>query len=132
MKFKNLISIILSFVVIICTATVVVAAEPRYSDTHSLHVSLSFDGTKANCVTDLIGAKGTTSITDGHLTLTDSNGNIKGDWENLTSNNNTLYISRSVTGLIKGETYTLAFSANVNRNGNKEPVSDRTTKTCPK
>lgn len=130
-KIKHLISIILSFVIIISTATAVAAIEPRYSDTHSLRISLSFSGTSANCVADLIGAKGTTSISDGHLILTDSNGNVKGDWENLSSNTGTLYVSKSVSGLTKGETYTLTLSANVKRNGNTEYVSDSNSKTCP-
>lgn len=130
-KIKHLISIILSFVIIIATATVVTAAEPRYSDTHSLYTTLWFDGTTAYCVVELVGANGTTSITDGHLILTDSKGNVKGDWKNLTSNTDTLYVSKSVSGLTKGETYTLTFSANVKRNGNTEYISDSKSKTCP-
>lgn len=130
-KIKHLISIILSFVIIISTAAVVVAAEPRYSDTHSLYISLSFNGTTAYCTVQLIGANGTTSISDGHLVLTDSSGNVKGDWKNLPSNADTLFVSKSVRGLTKGETYTLTFSANVNRNGNKEPVWDTKSETCP-
>lgn len=131
MQIKRLISILLSFVVIISTATVVAAAEPRYSDTHSLYVSLTFNGTTANCVADLIGANGTMSISDGHLILTDSKGNVKGDWTKLSSNGKTLFVKKSVTGLTKGETYTLTFSANVNRNGNTEPVSGDKSKMCP-
>lgn len=130
-KIKCLISIFLSFVVIIGTAMVATAVEPRYSDTHSLRLSLSFSGTTANCVADLIGAKGTTSISDGHLTLKDSRGNVKGDWTDLHSDNNKLYVSKSVSGLTKGETYTLTFSANVKRNGNTEYVSDKKPEKCP-
>ncbi len=130
-KIKHLISIILSFAIIILTATVVTASEPRYSDTHSLYITLSFNGTTANCVVDLIGADGTTSITDGHLILTDSSGNVKGDWKNLTSKSDTLFASKSVSELTKGETYTLSFSANVKRNGNTEYVSGSKSETCP-
>lgn len=130
-KIKHLISIALSFVIIISTATVVTAIEPRYSDTHSLHITLSFTGTTANCIADLIGANGSTSITDGHLTLKDSNGNIKGDWKNLSSNTYTLNVTKTVRELTKGETYTLTFSAYVNRNGSKEYVSDSKSKVCP-
>lgn len=130
-KIKCLISIFLSFVVIIVTATVAAAIEPRFSETHSLRVSLTFSGTTANCVAYLIGANGTTSISDGHLTLTDSSGNVKGDWKNLSSNNDTLYVSKSVSGLNSKEEYTLTFSAKVKRNGNVEPVSDIKSNTCP-
>ena len=129
-KIKYLISIILSFVIIILTATVVTAVEPRYSDTHSLYITLSFNETTAYCVVQLIGAKGTTSISDGHLTLTDSKGVVKGDWSDLHSDNNRLYVSKSVSGLTKGETYTLTFSANVKRYGNIEYVSDSKSEKC--
>ncbi len=131
MKIKHLISIILSFVIIISTAAVVTAAEPRFSDTHSLIISLSYNGTTAYCTVDLKGAKGTTSISDGHLTLTDSYGTLVGDWSNLTSSNSKLVVTKDVSGLTKGETYTLSFSANVNRNGNTQYVSDSKSKTCP-
>lgn len=130
-EIKGLISILISFVVIIGTATVVAAIEPRYSDTHSLYVSLTFSGTTANCVANLIGANGTTSISDGRLTLTDSGGNVKGDWKNLSSNDDILYVSKSVSGLNSGEEYTLTFSAKVKRNGSVGTVSDSKSATCP-
>ncbi len=114
------------------SATIVKAIEPRYNDTHSLIISLSFSGTTAYCTVDLTGANGTTSITDGHLILTDSSGNEKGNWKDLTSYGDTLYVSKSVSGLTKGETYTLTFSANVNRNGKAEPVSGSKSNDCPK
>lgn len=113
------------------SATIVKAIEPRYSDTHSLRLSLSFNGTTAYCIVNLTGADGTKSITDGHLTLTDSYGTSVGDWSNLTSSNSKLVVTKNVSGLTKGETYTLSFSANVNRNGNTEYVSDSKSKTCP-
>lgn len=131
MQIKRLISVLLSLAVIIGMASIVTAAEPRYSDTHSLILSLNFSNTTAYCTVDLTGADNTDSIADGHLILTDSKGKVKGNWEKLTSDTDTLYVFKSVTGLTKGETYTLTFSANVNRNGNKEPVSDSKTKTCP-
>lgn len=130
-KFKRLFSIILSLAFMIGSATIVKAVEPRYSDTHSLCLSLSFNGTTAYCTVDLKGAKGTTSISDGHLKLTDSNGNPVGDWSDLKSDNERLLTTKTVSGLTKGETYTLSFSANVKRNGNTEPVSDDTSKMCP-
>ncbi|MDE6851745.1 MAG: hypothetical protein K2J67_04560 [Lachnospiraceae bacterium] len=131
-KFKYFISIILSLAVVVGTAMIVSAVEPRYSDTHSVTVRLMFDGTTAVCEAEVEGATGTTSITNGHLTLKDSRGNVVGDWSNKKSYTTSLSISESVSGLTKGETYTLSFSANVNRNGKAEPVSGSKTMTCPK
>ena len=131
-KFKCFISILLSLAVIIGLTTVVSAVEPKYSDTNSVVVSLVFMGTTAYCSVNVSGADVTTSITDGHLTLTDSRGNIVGDWSNKKSYTSSLFISESVSGLIEGETYTLSFSANVNRNGGKEPVSGSSSQTCSK
>lgn len=116
---------------IIGLSTTASAVEPRYSDTHSVTIQLTFDGTTAYCEAELTGANGTKSITDGSLILTDSQGNPVGKWTNLSSNTDTLAISKSITGLNKGGTYTLSFSATVNRNGNAEPVSKSITKTCP-
>lgn len=122
-KFKYFISILLSLTMIVLTGTVVLAVEPRYSDTNFVDVQLRISGTTAYCTVSVTGAKGTTSITNGHLVLTDSKGNIKGDWSNLSSDSDTFFVSKTVTDLTTGETYTLSFSADVNRNGKKEPVS---------
>lgn len=130
-KFKYFISIILSLAVVVVTAMIVSAVEPRYSDTHSVKIRLMFSDTTAYCEVKVEGADGTTSITNGHLTLKDSRGNVVGDWSNKKSYTTSLSISESVSGLTKGETYTLSFSANVNRNGKAEPVSDSKTMTCP-
>lgn len=132
MKIKRLISILLSLAVMIGTATIATAVEPRYSDTHSLKISLAFSGTTAYCTVNLTGASNTDSITEGHLILTDSAGNPVGDWPNLKSNNSKLVVTKSVSGLTKGEIYTLYFSAYVNRNGNSEFISDDKPGTCPK
>lgn len=131
-KLKCFTSILLSCIMVIGLTTVVSAVEPRYSDTHSVIVHLVFYGTTAYCEAEIRGANGTSSITDGNLILTDSNGNSVGKWTNLSSTTDKLSVSKSVTGLTKGETYTLSFSATVNRNGNAEPVSNSSTKTCPK
>lgn len=127
-KLKGLISILLSLIVIACLATTAFAVEPRYSDTHQLNVILSLSGTTATCTVSLIGADGTTSISDGHLTLKDSKGNVIAEWTDLSSSNSTLFVTKTVKNLTKGKTYTLYFSANVNRNGNSEPVSGSKTK----
>lgn len=129
-KAKHFISIILAFAVLICTAMTVSAVEPRMSDTNKVTVQLTFSGTTAYCYASVTGADGTTSITDGHLVLTDSNGTAVGEWENLSSNSKRLTVSKSVSGLTKGETYTLTFSAKVNRNGRLENAGNYVSEEC--
>ena len=46
-KSKHFISIILVFVVLICTTMTVSAVEPRMSDTNKVTVQLTFSGTTA-------------------------------------------------------------------------------------
>ena len=120
----------MAFAVLICTAIAVSAAEPRFSDTSSVSVWLAFSGTTAYCDAKVIGADGTTGITDGHLVLTDSRGTVVADWKNLSSNSEKLTVSKSASGLTKGETYTLTFSAKVNRNGRSEEVSNYVSQKC--
>lgn len=73
------ISILLSLAAVIGLATAVSAVEPIYSDTNPVVVSLILSGTTAYCSVNVLGADGTTSITDGQLTLTESKGNIVSD-----------------------------------------------------
>lgn len=129
-KVISIFSIILSFVLIICTSTAATAVEPRLSDTSSATLTLSFSGTTAYCVATVKGADGTSSISDGKLILTDSNGKEVASWINLSSNGKTLYVSKTAYGLTEGEKYTLTISAKVNRNGNTEKVSNSISKTC--
>lgn len=127
---KYFISIVLAFAVLICTATAASAVEPRMSDTNSVSVQLTFSGTTAYCYAIVTGADGTTSITDGHLVLTDSNGTVVDEWKNLSSSSKKLTVSKSTSGLTKGEKYILTFSAKVNRNGRAEDVGNYVSKAC--
>lgn len=129
-KAKYFISILMALVVLICTATAVLAVEPRMSDTTKVTVTLVFSDTTAYCDAIVTGADGTTSITDGHLVLTDSSGTVVADWTNLSSNSEKLTVSKTVSGLTKGKTYTLTISAKVNRNGESEYVGNYVSKTC--
>ncbi len=129
-KAKYFISILMALVVLICTATAVLAVEPRMSDTTKVTVTLVFSDTTAYCDAIVTGADGTTSITDGHLVLTDSSGTVVADWTNLSSNSEKLTVSKTVSGLTKGKTYTLTISAKVNRNGGSEYVGNYVSKTC--
>lgn len=129
-KAKHFFSLILAFVVLICTAMTVSAVEPRMSDTNKVTVQLTYSGTTAYCDATVIGADGTTSITDGHLVLTDSKGTVVAEWSDLSSNSKKLTVSETVSGLTKDETYTLTISAKVNRNGRSEDVSNYVSKKC--
>lgn len=127
---KYFISILLALAVLICAATAVSAVEPRMSDTTKVTVQLTYSGTTAYCTVMVNGADGTTSITDGHLVLTDSNGGVAADWTDISADGTTLFFSDSVSGLTKGKTYTLTFSAKVNRNAGSEDVSNYVSKKC--
>ncbi len=130
-KVKCLISIFLSLLVIFSLTVTVCAIEPRFSETNSMTVRLNFNGTTANCSVKIYGAKGTASIDNVNITLKDSKGNVKGEWKNLSSNDDYFSFSDSISNLTKGETYTLSASGNVNRNGNAEPVSGSSSNPCP-
>ncbi len=130
-KIKSLISIFLSLLVIFSLTVTVGAMEPRYSDTDSITIGLGFNGTTASCSLIINGADGTTSIDNVNITLKDSNGNIKGEWKNLSSNSKTFTFFQTVSNLTRGENYTLEFSANINRKNNTEFVKDSRSQTCP-
>lgn len=127
-KIKWLISICLALAMIVSLTITVLAIEPRYSDTNSVSIGLGFNGTTANCDISIHGADGTTSISDINITLKDSSGNVAAEWLNLSSTGGRFTFFETVTNLTKGETYTLSVTANVNRNGKKEPVSGSKTK----
>lgn len=129
-KAKHFISIILAFAVLICTAMTVSAVEPRMSDTNVVSVTLTFSGTTAYCYATVTGAYGTTSITDGHMILTDSSGNIAAELTDKSAMGKNLTVSKSVSGLTAGETYTLTFTAKVNRSGRSEDVGNYVSEKC--
>lgn len=130
-KLKCFISILLSFIMIIGLTTTVSAVEPRYLGTHSATVKLVFSGTTASCDVRITGADGTTSITDVNITLKDSKNNTVGEWRNLSSPNNRFTFYDTVTNLTKGETYTLSFTATINKDLGTESISGNSTVTCP-
>lgn len=129
-RVKRFVTIFFVLVALHCTATSVSAIAPRLSDTNNVSVLLVFSGTTAYCDAKVTGADGTTSITNGHLVLTDSKGNVVADWNNLSSNSDKFTVSKVASNLLKGETYTLTFSAKVNRNGGTENVSHYVSKKC--
>lgn len=100
-----------------------------YSDDNQITCSLSFSSNKASCFVEIIGAQGTTSISDCTVTLTDSKGNEVKSWSGLSAIGSKLTVSKSATGVVKGEKYTLSVTATVHRNGSTETVSDSFTAT---
>ena len=113
---------------LVCMEITVSAVEARLSDTSKVTVQLVYSGTTAYCTAKVTGAEGTTNITDGYLVLTNSNGMVMAEWGELSANGKTLTFSDSVSGLTNGETYTLTFSAKVNRNGRSEDVGNYVSK----
>lgn len=106
-----------------------VAAEPRYSDNCTITQNLSFSSSEASCYTRIKGKTGTTGISNCTITLTDSNGGVVKSWKNLSATGSTLTFLKTVSGVTKGETYTLSVTATVKTNGSSEEVSDSITKT---
>ncbi len=127
---KYFVSIFLTFAVMICAAAPVSAVQPRFSYTNSVTVRLVFSGTTAYCTASVRGYDSVTSITDGHLVLEDSKGTVVGEWKNLSSSSQNLDVSKTVSDLNEGETYTLTFSAKVIANNGSETVSNYVSKTC--
>lgn len=126
---QKIISLFLALVILTCSATVVNAVQPRYSDTSSVSLSLKYSGTTAYCQVTVNCTSDITGITNGSLVLRSSKGNVVKSWTNLTSNSNTLSVFKTVSGLTSGETYTLNFSAKVNST-KTEVISSSISKTC--
>lgn len=131
-RIKKLVTIILTLVVTICFATTVSAVQPRYLFTKSITTNLSFSGTTANCSIKIYGSTSVKSITEVNITLTDSNGNPVGEWNNLSSTGQDFSFFDTVPNLVKEEQYTLSFTAKVNTNNGSETVSGSNSKYCPK
>lgn len=130
-KVKCLISIFLSMLVIFSLTVTAVAIEPRFSETDSASIQLIFDGTTAGCSVKIYGSDKTTSIDNVNITLKDSKGNVIAEWKNLSSTSKNFSFSDTVSGLTKGEKYTLAFSAKIKKGANTEFISGDSSQTCP-
>ncbi len=129
-KIKYIISLILSLITLLGVGVSAYAMEPRYSDASETILRINFDGTTAICTGKIIGAIGTTSITDFTMALKDSNNKEIFKLENLSSGS-IMSVEQTAYNLVRGETYTLTVSAKVHRNGNIENVSESVSKTCP-
>ena len=126
---KKLLAIILAVVTAVAFAVSVYAVQPRYTNTSSIDVTLSFTSSGARCYCKIKGFSNVTSITNGTMQLLDSRGNVVASWSNLSATGNQLIVSRTATNVVAGETYTLTVSAYVNTTTSSEYVSDSNTQT---
>lgn len=62
------------------------------------------------------------------MTLTDSNGTVVKQWTGLSAIGSRLTVNKTASGVVKGETYTLTFTATVNA-GTTETISESTAST---
>ena len=92
-------------------------------------MGLSFSNNYANCDVSIQGKSGTSSITNGSVVLKDNYGNTIKSWNNLSATGSLFTFSKSTSGVISGNTYTLTVIATVNRNGIAETVSESITST---
>ena len=117
--------------VVLCIISMAVSAfaQTDYSDNNKITFSLSFSSNKANCSVEIKGADGTTSISNCTVTLTDSKGNEVKSWSGLSATGPKLIVSKSASGVVKGEKYILSVIATVHRDGSSETVSDSFTAT---
>lgn len=126
--FLRMAAIALAVICVYCL-TVSAFAQMDYTDTYKVKFSLSFYSSNANCLVEIKGATGTTSITDCTVTLTDSSGNEVKSWRGLSATGSKLIVSKTASGVEQGKTYTLSVTATVHRNGESETVSDSFTRT---
>lgn len=117
-------------VVVLLTHMVIPAYAQLYYDTNTkITLTLDFSSTGASCYSKISGGNGVTEITDGTLTLTDSSGTVVGKWENLSSSSSILIVSKTATGVTKGNTYTLTITATAKTADSSEPVTKSMTRT---
>lgn len=126
---KKLFAIALAVVTLMIFAVSVYAVQPKYTNTYSVTLNLSFTSSGANCYCKIKGISTVKSITNGTMQLLDSNGNIVATWSNLSATGNQLIVSKTATNIVAGETYTLTISAYVNTSTYSEYISQSTTST---
>jgi len=129
---KKLFVVILSLILIVCFSTSVFAVQPRYKYTNSMSIRLNFLGTTGYCSVKIYGSELVTSIDNVSITLTDSNGNSKGSWSNLSCTGDYFTFDDIATNLKHGEEYTLTVdSATVHSGDKSEIITGYTKNTCP-
>lgn len=106
----------------LCT-TVTVSAASRLTDTSRAIIKITYGSDMAYCVAKFYGADGTTSITNGKMTLKDSKGTVVATWSGLSATGDSMSVTKTTTNIVKGEKYTLTASATANRNGSSETIT---------
>lgn len=116
-------------VILLMHMVIPVYAQLNYDTNTEIALTLNFSSDRASCYTKISGGSGTTKITNGTLTLTDSNGTVVAKWENLSSSSSILIVSKTATGVTKGNTYTLTITATVQTADSSESVTKSITRT---
>lgn len=123
---KSLTAILITLSVLICI-TVSASAQFYYDSNADITLLLTYSSNEATCYAKIDGGKGTKSISNGKMVLTDSSGGMVQSWSNLSSTGAILTVSKTAKDVTKGETYTLTITATVNGSTSSEEVSDSVT-----
>ena len=126
---KKFIIVICSFVVLLMNLVIPVHAQIYYDTNTDITLTLTFHSNVALCYANVDGGKSVTEITNGVLTLTDSNGTEIEKWDNLSSSSSMLIVSKTAKNVTKGETYTLTITVTVKTSSSSEVISESITKT---
>lgn len=102
---KSLTAILITLSVLICI-TVSASAQYYYDSNTNITLRLTYSSNEASCYARIDGGKGTKSISNGKMVLTDSSGGVVQSWSNLSSAGTTLIVSKTAKDVTKGETYT--------------------------
>lgn len=131
MKVAKTLTGLLFSVVLLCMFAFQILAkqpiQPRWQDTVSVSVVLSFRGNTAYCTATVQGTSNVSKM-EGTMRLKDSEGNTLKTWS-ISSNGPDLFTSKTYSGVQAGKEYTLSVSVDVTGSAT-ETVSDSITKRC--
>lgn len=108
--------------------TFCVYAQEEYSDTNMIKTNMSFSNDEIYVNVTITGAVDIRSIDDCSITITGSSGDFYKSWDNLSSQNRFLVITKTASGVTKGETYTVTVTATFNSEDDSETVTETYTK----
>lgn len=128
MSKKILVSVCL-IAALLMSMVIPVHAQLYYDTNTDVTLTLGFSSSGASCYSQISGGSGVTKITDGTLTLSDSNGTVVEKWENLSSGNSILIVSKTAKDVTQGNTYTLTITATVNTSTSSETITKSITRT---
>lgn len=116
-------------VVLLMHMVIPVQAQLYYDTNTDITLTLNFSSNGASCYAKIIGGNGTTEITGGTLTLTDSSGEVVQKWDNLSAQGSMLVVSKTAKDVTKGKTYTLTITATVKTSTLSETITESITRT---